>query len=256
MLQEEFSGFFNNTPAEIQTDSNLVSSSSDFACCSRYQECSDAKSCLIPDIDYSQSCAYRKKLESGTIYYGKNASNFSSDAYSAYLKRSQSLDSASLSLLYQILSHFFYYEYCVPFVLAYRNDCMKHLAKLEFVDIRSSREYVLQNYKNEALESAVLQSSDKISARWEAEKAAAKSLAKESGKSFAMRPILNSWLKTQASDLLDSISDQYCVVRIPLDNRQYAIELYNSCCRGHENNYKLDLPLKNDSSLFFAGKNN
>lgn len=41
-------------------------------CCSRYLECSDAKACVHPDKLFALGCGYRKILQSGKIYYGKN----------------------------------------------------------------------------------------------------------------------------------------------------------------------------------------
>lgn len=41
-------------------------------CCSRYLECSDAKSCVHPDKSFALGCGYRKALTSGRIFYGKN----------------------------------------------------------------------------------------------------------------------------------------------------------------------------------------
>lgn len=41
-------------------------------CCSRYQECSDARHCVHPDKTMALSCGYRKILNSGKIYYGVN----------------------------------------------------------------------------------------------------------------------------------------------------------------------------------------
>lgn len=43
-----------------------------FGCCSRYEQCSDAKKCIHPDFILSRACAYRKNLEAGKIFYGKN----------------------------------------------------------------------------------------------------------------------------------------------------------------------------------------
>lgn len=43
-----------------------------FGCCSRYEQCSDARKCIHPDFILSRACAYRKNLESGKIFYGKN----------------------------------------------------------------------------------------------------------------------------------------------------------------------------------------
>lgn len=43
-----------------------------FGCCSRYEQCSDEKKCIHPDFIFSRACAYRKNLEAGNIFYGKN----------------------------------------------------------------------------------------------------------------------------------------------------------------------------------------
>lgn len=45
---------------------------SDWNCCSRYMECSDAKHCIHPDRKFALSCGYQKILRSGRIFYGKN----------------------------------------------------------------------------------------------------------------------------------------------------------------------------------------
>ena len=44
----------------------------DFSCCSRYESCSDAKSCIHPNKEFALGCYYRKVLSSGRIFYGKN----------------------------------------------------------------------------------------------------------------------------------------------------------------------------------------
>ncbi len=43
-----------------------------FGCCSRYEECSDARKCTQPMKLLSLACQYRKNLEQGRIFYGKN----------------------------------------------------------------------------------------------------------------------------------------------------------------------------------------
>ena len=45
---------------------------SPFGCCSQYEECSNAKRCIHPNRLYSTACAYRRNLENGRIFYGKN----------------------------------------------------------------------------------------------------------------------------------------------------------------------------------------
>ena len=44
----------------------------EFDCCSRYEACSDAGSCIHPDKSFALGCGYRKILHSGKIYCGKN----------------------------------------------------------------------------------------------------------------------------------------------------------------------------------------
>lgn len=44
----------------------------EYDCCSLYLECSNAKKCIKPDKRAALACGYKKILESGTIYYGKN----------------------------------------------------------------------------------------------------------------------------------------------------------------------------------------
>jgi hypothetical protein len=43
-----------------------------FGCCSRYEQCSDERKCVNPDQLLSLACGYRKNLEKGKIFYGKN----------------------------------------------------------------------------------------------------------------------------------------------------------------------------------------
>lgn len=43
-----------------------------FNCCSKYMECSNARECVHEDYFYSDSCVYRRRIESGKIFYGVN----------------------------------------------------------------------------------------------------------------------------------------------------------------------------------------
>lgn len=43
-----------------------------FDCCGKFKECSDAKKCLHEDKLYSTACTYRKKIEQGIFFFGKN----------------------------------------------------------------------------------------------------------------------------------------------------------------------------------------
>ncbi len=43
-----------------------------FGCCARYVQCSDERKCVHPDFLVSLACAYKRNLEAGRIFYGKN----------------------------------------------------------------------------------------------------------------------------------------------------------------------------------------
>lgn len=44
----------------------------EFGCCSRYVECSNAKHCINPDKNLALQCYYLKNLRKGIIFYGEN----------------------------------------------------------------------------------------------------------------------------------------------------------------------------------------
>ena len=44
----------------------------EFSCCSRYMECSNAKTCIHTDKFFAIGCFYRKVLHSGRVFYGVN----------------------------------------------------------------------------------------------------------------------------------------------------------------------------------------
>lgn len=44
----------------------------DFGCCHRYEQCSDARKCVNPDKDMALVCYYHKNLRAGRIFYEKN----------------------------------------------------------------------------------------------------------------------------------------------------------------------------------------
>lgn len=75
---------FQRIAFELLTDNGILSLMEDatllaielvpkeFDCCSRYEECSNAKVCIHPDPAFSMLCGYRKILKDGRIFYGKN----------------------------------------------------------------------------------------------------------------------------------------------------------------------------------------
>lgn len=89
-----------------QTD-NGPSAADAFACCSRYRACSDARACLIPELDYSVNCIYRKNLENGRVFAGKNAESYRPEVYQSFVDRYNTLTEDAASLLGEILHYTF-----------------------------------------------------------------------------------------------------------------------------------------------------
>lgn len=90
------------------TVSSVFSSAKDaFGCCSRYSACSDARTCLIPHLDYSKNCIYRKSLEQGHVFYGKNADKYNNAVYQSFVNNYNALSANSSELLRGILYYAF-----------------------------------------------------------------------------------------------------------------------------------------------------
>lgn len=49
-----------------------IGSEGSFGCCSKYEQCSDNRKCINNNIRLRFGCAYKKNLDSGKIFYGKN----------------------------------------------------------------------------------------------------------------------------------------------------------------------------------------
>lgn len=54
----------------------IILGAESFDCCSSFKKCSDALECVHKDNPIFDTCTYRKKLESGIVFYGKNQNIF------------------------------------------------------------------------------------------------------------------------------------------------------------------------------------
>ena len=79
---DQFTNFaFDSTKEDIAKFARFLSSVMErvidaipkqFDCCSRYEECSNAKRCIHPNPELALACGYRKIMKKGIIYYGEN----------------------------------------------------------------------------------------------------------------------------------------------------------------------------------------
>ena len=56
----------------VIAEAEVVIASDSFGFCSRYEACSDAQKCIHPNPIFAAACTYKKNLEQGRIFYGKN----------------------------------------------------------------------------------------------------------------------------------------------------------------------------------------
>lgn len=69
----DFLLIFSDFVKELYDEINMSFSGEAFSCCSRYKQCSDAKKCVSPFKDFYKYCRYRRNIEQGKIFYGKNS---------------------------------------------------------------------------------------------------------------------------------------------------------------------------------------
>lgn len=56
----------------LYDESYLLAIAEKFSCCSRYEACSNEKRCVQPDRTLAIGCIYRRNIEDGKIFFGKN----------------------------------------------------------------------------------------------------------------------------------------------------------------------------------------
>lgn len=220
----------------------------DFGCCSRYRACSDAGKCLIPDLDYSNNCIYRRQLESGHTFYGKRADGFSPDLYVSIQNAVSALSQEASSVLHEILLNLCDYNRgrtrCVI-----RNFALDELASLglfqilplgaEFPDSCSARK-LSQMVKDNPDFFARFTAAGNVR---DAARQHDKKLPSKNSKDF-----LIEWLNSDASDIRDLLADPYRIIEIIPESACYVEELYQDLCSDARSVYTLS-PLAEDSLL-------
>lgn len=81
MHENSYARFALNSPEDIENYMDLSAYifynainmlPTDFHCCNRFNECSDARQCIHPDKEFSAECYYKRVLRSGRVFFGKN----------------------------------------------------------------------------------------------------------------------------------------------------------------------------------------
>lgn len=135
---------FLNVPPAPSGVFQLVSSGADsFACCDKYRACSDSKHCIHPDSDFSIRCIYRRNLESGRVFYGKNSVFFSSSEYEDFLSNVHGLSSEVQAEFRSISALFVYWRMGSRRELLYATPGIVQMGEAGLLDLDSDPRKVL-----------------------------------------------------------------------------------------------------------------
>lgn len=211
-----------------------------FGCCSRYRQCSDEKRCVISDYTHSAHCAYRKNLENGRIFYGKNADGFSLNAYYAYRQRVNGLSASDIEYCFWLLTYFFEKKRGANYIIVDNDKRLNDLVDIGLFKVSPCGDYIIQVCAYRKL-MEVLKNHPIYGPLWSARK----------GKDRSKNAVI-TWIQENAPQLIVDIGNPYRMVTIPSSARLYAMEMYYDDCFNQKTPYKVpDDPLTRDG---FIGK--
>jgi len=202
------------------------SNSNTFDCCSNYRACSDAKRCVISDRDYSSQCTYRKNLEAGRIFYGKNATAFSPSVYADFLEKYHSLTPDEQIEFQSIVGLFVYWRNCSQEELLFASPGIFRMGELRLLEWDQSPSRLLSIFTTQYIQ--------KHFPDFEAPAGSSRDKAIEQ-------------LVAQNSSLARALTDNMVYVRISFDLRRYYVEFYYDFIGCESQPPKPRLPLETDN---------
>ncbi len=205
---------------------SAVNSPDAFGCCSSYRACSDAGKCVIADRDYSVNCLYRKNLEAGRIFYGKNANAFDRDRYAELCRRVDSLSPDARSAFDWILIDFSEYHRSARRLIV-RNEYIPELSAVglfeflplgsEFPSLCSCRSFLKPAVVSHPEYGPLFKKAQEERKLIKRERKIPRAGTKE---------FLIYWLNHDGVSLRDQLSEPYRFASLPPDHVLYAEELY------------------------------
>lgn len=204
-------------PATQQASSNDPDA---FGCCSRYHACSNAKKCLIPERSYSAHCTYRKKLESGIIFYGENANDFSMERYKALLSAINSLPDSSRRTLDNLVIDVLEYHRAATHAVV-RSDCLDGLPELCLFDFSPLDSTFLKKCNFRRLSSLVSGHPKYGPLFRQAQKDGKGKKPSPTSKDF-----LIAWLNQDGLPLREELFSPYCIARVHMASLRYLEKYY------------------------------
>lgn len=234
------------------TVSVALSSAKDaFGCCSRYSACSDAKACLIPDCDYSKNCIYRKSLEQGHIFYGKNADKFNVAVYQSFVDNYSVLSANAAELLRGILYYAFIKKRGIKLIMLADSPEIPVLDRAGFLSQVAYPDKVVKKCSVSAMIDACgdlinaaneWAKSQTDSGKW----AKRKSVRQELPGVKILRDELSTWIIQFSPESVQKLSEGISFVELDVSKTLELEEFFKDCIYKEDTPFSLET-LENDS---------
>lgn len=193
-----------NQMIESSEEDDLAGST--FGCCHRYRECSDAKHCLCTQDEKSSRCAYRKNLEAGNIFYGRNANGFNIEQFNCYLDRLEQLSPDAQEAFKNLIIAYCWTKRNRHQVLI-RNHFIEAIKCLNLFDFSPADSYIIEkcgynNFKNliKKTDKAAYDSFQKYLAKYKQGKTKVNS-----------KEALKQWLNSDGAAIRQKLIAPYCL---------------------------------------------
>lgn len=232
--------------ASVGTASGASASAKDaFGCCSRYSACSDAKTCLIPHLDYSKNCTYRKSLENGHIFYGKNADKYNPAVYQSFVDNYGALSANAASLLCGILYYAFIKKRGIKLIMLADSP---EIPTLDHAGFFSQVEHPSRVVKKCSVSAMVDACGDLIETANEWAKSQTKpdiwkkrkSIRQELPGVKILRDELSTWIIQSSPETMQKLSEGISFVELDLSKTLELGEFFKDCIYKENTSFPLD----------------
>lgn len=209
-----------------------------FGCCSHYRECSDSKCCIISSEEYSEHCLYRLKLESGSIFYSKKASEFNASYYENLCRKITALTPDAYTALCNILAKLEYFNRgshscCI------RNEYIDEISSLEIFDIHSLGKDFVDICEVKDLRKIIMADATVGPLFDSARKKRTEDRKKDKNLPFwTSREFLIEFLNKEGLELLCRLTEPYRVIHIREDADRYLDEFWHDYLSPFADNYE------------------
>lgn len=229
-----------------------ASASDSFGCCSNYRKCSDAKRCVIADRVSSVNCLYRRNLEAGRIFYGKNANNFKRDVYDSFVSSYSQMPENEKEALKSLLQVFFHEKRLIPYIMLIDQPEFDALERHGFIRTVNKSLDIVNLCKKESLIEACGDHFDDA-VRWAESQCTPEEWEKRRS-TMILREELVVWIKKYCPDAVQKLWSGIRCVELPSDARLELEEFFLDYT--FDVNYKSNLRLYTEDDRFVKITNN